>query len=685
MKALLNHVQSKAIRWLALSLGCAWFSTAQAQTDLPYSSGSTGADGPLTFRTIPVGGRYGHSLAFDAARNKTILFGGYNPNLTSGGHMNDTWAFDGTNWTQLNPPTSPPRRAWASMVYVPWNGGRIVLFGGQDNSNQNLNDTWMWDGTTWTQVNTASSPGARFSAASAYDAERNKVMIFSGSGGGSETWLFDGTTWTLPGVQNPPPAWDQHIAAYDAERKKVVLVTYEGTWLWDGAAWSRANPQNPIARSGHGGMEYDPVRKEVIVFGGENTSHTYAWNGSDWALRNPVTVPPSVYSTEMIFDAVSGKITIFGGQVPTGDSFTADTWTWDGTNWTFVSGRTQFFNMASRANGIWNYTTVNVPGGITVNFTKNSANTAVRWLAQGNVQIDGNLVLDGGVGDNNLPEGAGGAGGPGGFDGGHGGIRLNRSGSYVGSPGQGPGGGLPGTSPSGNGRDGIGALFATTPGGYGNIYLQPLIGGSGGGGGSSSDTVDGGNGGGGGGAILIASSKDIIINGGIYSRGGQIQYSGASYGGRGSGGSILLRADRVSGSGAVDATPDGRIRFEAYYRTLAGSTQPTSVNSAPVASTDFNSVGSLSILSVKGVNVAQPPSGNTLTPDVIFTDAGPVTIVVQGNNVPNGTPVQLRIATATGVITPPTQNINNNSVTFNVAVPKGIGTLQAFATFTITN
>jgi len=198
-----------------------WFSASRAQTDLPYSSGSTGADGPLTFRTIPVGGRYAHALAYDAARNQTILFGGYNPNLISGGYLGDTWAFDGTNWTRLNPATSPSRRSAASMVYVPTiSGGRILLFGGYDSNNQSLNDTWLWDGTTWTQLVTASSPGPRYNSAMAYDAEHNKVVLFSGTGGGTETWLFDGTTWTLPGVQNPPPAWDQHIATYDAERKK---------------------------------------------------------------------------------------------------------------------------------------------------------------------------------------------------------------------------------------------------------------------------------------------------------------------------------------------------------------------------------------------------------------------------------------------------------------------------------
>ncbi|ODU24439.1 MAG: hypothetical protein ABS95_01875 [Verrucomicrobia bacterium SCN 57-15] len=687
MKALLNCVERSVMILGAMLVAGLTLANAQAQTDLPYSSGSTGADGPLAFRTIPVGGRYFHALAYDSTRKQMVLFGGFNQNLIAGGVLGDTWVSDGTNWTKLNPANSPTRRQGAAMVYVPWNGGRVILFGGQDANNVKLADTWSWDGVTWTQLQPPSSPVPRAYFPMVYDSERNKIMIFSGNGVGNDTWLFDGTTWTNPNVPNPPPTWDQHIAAFDAERKNVVLLGYDGTYIYDGTTWSKVNPQDSPPRSGRGGMVYDPVHKNVVLFAGEGRNGTYIWNGSNWIAQTPTNVPPGFYNTEMVFDSNLNKVVLFGGQSVSGDGLSADMWQWNGSDWKFISGRTQWFDMTGRANGIWNYTTINVPSGVTVLFTKNSGNTPARWLASGNVQIDGALQLDGGFGDNSLPEGKGGAGGPGGFDGGHGGIRLNRSGSYVGSPGQGPGGGLPGTQPvnDGNIRDGKSALYATIPGGYGNIYIQPLIGGSGGGGGASNDTIDGGNGGGGGGAILIASSRDIVINGAIYSRGGDRQWSGASQGGRGSGGSILLRADRVTGSGSVDATPDGRIRFEAYYRTLAGSTQPTSVNSAPVSSTDFNTVGTLNIVSVKGVNVVQPPTGNTLTPDVIFTDAGAVNVVVQGTNIPNGTPVNLRIATSTGVVTPPAQNINNGSVTFNVTVPKGIGTLQAFASFTINN
>src|SRR5215510_8526371 len=57
--------------------------------DLPYSSPSTGADGPLTFRSIPIDGRTAAAMAYDAERKQTVLFGGSIP-----GYANDTWVLD---------------------------------------------------------------------------------------------------------------------------------------------------------------------------------------------------------------------------------------------------------------------------------------------------------------------------------------------------------------------------------------------------------------------------------------------------------------------------------------------------------------------------------------------------------------------------------------------------------------
>ncbi len=54
--------------------------------------------------------RYGHAMAYEAARQRVVLFGG------SGGTsplFNDTWGWDGVAWTQLadmGPPARLPKR-----------------------------------------------------------------------------------------------------------------------------------------------------------------------------------------------------------------------------------------------------------------------------------------------------------------------------------------------------------------------------------------------------------------------------------------------------------------------------------------------------------------------------------------------------------------------------------------------
>src|SRR5712691_2678600 len=96
--------------------------------------------------------------------------------------------------------------------------------------------------------------------------------------------------------------------------------------------------------------------------------------------------------------------------------------------------------------GVYNYTTVTIPSGVTVRYTRNAANTPVTLLAAGDVTIMGTISVNGGNGLDGSTTGtglifnAGGLGGPGGFNGGNGdvlGALLLISGTW----GQGPGGG----------------------------------------------------------------------------------------------------------------------------------------------------------------------------------------------------------------------------------------------------
>ena len=104
-------------------------------------------------------------------------------------------------------------------------------------------------------------------------------------------------------------------------------------------------------------------------------------------------------------------------------------------------------DLSAKPDGIWNYTTIDIPAGTKVSFKSNPNNTPVIWLATGSVRIAGEINLDGAFSSSVDPSTEA-PGGPGGGAGGLGGRRFDVSASFAGTPGEGPGGGLPGTTQS---------------------------------------------------------------------------------------------------------------------------------------------------------------------------------------------------------------------------------------------
>jgi len=80
-----------------------------------------------------------------------------------------------------------------------------VLFGGApDFADDNQNDVWTWNGTTWSQVTPVPSsppsafPAARNDAGMEYDAATGQMVLFSGiENSGSPPWTND--TWLYLG------------------------------------------------------------------------------------------------------------------------------------------------------------------------------------------------------------------------------------------------------------------------------------------------------------------------------------------------------------------------------------------------------------------------------------------------------------------------------------------------------
>ncbi len=339
-------------------------------------------------------------------------------------------------------------------------------------------------------------------------------------------------------------------------------------------------------------------------------------------------------------------------------------------------------SVAVPESGVFNYTTVNIPTGVTITFTRSSTNKPLTILASGDVVIAGVINVDGKPGNTN---GLGGLGGPGGSNGGSGGYGFDQS--FSGVPGDGPSGGggglggatITGTNIGDGGGGGYGLAGGNGAGGtnggiggprFGAVTILPLIGGSGGGGGAASANTRGGPGGGGGGAILIASSGTITINGTIFSRGGAASGCCTFFtgGGGGAGGAIRLISNTFTGSGTMNVSGggggggnfhsggnggQGYVRVEAFDKNnFTGSTTPTNIISfsLPHPITPPNAP-SLRIASVGGVNAPATPLGALQgVPDIIVPSSqpNPVTVALEGANLPVGTIVQVTLTPSTG-------------------------------------
>jgi hypothetical protein len=266
-------------------------------------------------------GRHGHALVYDAAHGRTVLFGGF-----SEGTFNETWLWDGTSWTQPTPTASPSARMYHAMAYDSAHA-KVVLFGGERlGDSLFLADTWEWDGATWTQATPATSPPERANHAMAYDSARDKTVLFGGNT--SDTWEWDGANWTqrLPAGLSTNPAAGQAAMAYDSARARTVLVdALSATWEWDGTSWTKRTSTGPQTPS----LTYDSARgKSVAVDWG---AATWEWDGQSWTQRAQPNHDFGLDqgSEPVAYDSARGKTVTFRASL--GSTWT---WEWDGTSWT---------------------------------------------------------------------------------------------------------------------------------------------------------------------------------------------------------------------------------------------------------------------------------------------------------------------------------------------------------------
>lgn len=290
-------------------------------------------DGQLWSPIVPTGAqpgaRYSHAMAFDPITRRVILFGGYDGFFTL---FDDTWAWDGRTWTRLAPTTRPAGR-WAHGLATDYARGRVVMFGGSLSAgpvSPGIDETWEWDGTDWTQIQPPVRPGFRGSHGMAYDARDQRVIVYGGWSGGwaySDTWSWDGVTWRQHAVGDggPGPRAGFSMATDPSTGRPLLysgsvnsLLYYNDTWTWTGNAWEKQASQPEL----HGGGALAETGSGVILVGGWDgvigslgPVDTWAWDGvtRTWTQADaPVSKGQSTVLYHSGLDAFVGVIGEYG-------------------------------------------------------------------------------------------------------------------------------------------------------------------------------------------------------------------------------------------------------------------------------------------------------------------------------------------------------------------------------------
>src|SRR5262245_62043177 len=194
-------------------------------------------------------------------------------------------------------------------------------------------DTWEWDGTHWSQQTTATAPLPRALHAMAFDSQRGRTLLFGGFDGNvtrlGDTWQWDGSVWTQLAPVTSPSARSDHALAYDSVRDRVVLFggltsasssALGDTWEWDGANWTQRSPaQSPPARQ-KTALAFDRARGRTVLFGGTENStivtyfaDTWEWDGTNWSRGGGTLAPQSRYQHALAYDSARGRTVLFGG------------------------------------------------------------------------------------------------------------------------------------------------------------------------------------------------------------------------------------------------------------------------------------------------------------------------------------------------------------------------------------
>jgi hypothetical protein len=276
--------------------------------------GATGEGKPKWLRVAPRGGpppgRMSHSMVYDPAHARMIVFGGRDATQ----YFNDVWVLavsrevsSSPRWVKLRPlGAPPPTRAGHAAAYDPKNDAMVIYGGISSSPGQFFSDVWVLEhaggvgGTPqWTELSPrGTGPGPRRDHAAAYDPASNRLLVIGGFTTppqsppvASDVWILENATgrngapaWSLLRTDGaPPPARAEHVAAFDATSNVLTLAfgsnggaNLEDVWTLSHANGFGGTPQwksvnLPDPRPGSRSLPavaHNPKSGQLILYGG---------------------------------------------------------------------------------------------------------------------------------------------------------------------------------------------------------------------------------------------------------------------------------------------------------------------------------------------------------------------------------------------------------------------------------
>lgn len=296
--------------------------------------------------------------AFKASTRKAYIQGGL---VGASDYRNDLFELDlsTTNgaWTQLKAEDAagnPPSRADHSMVFDTANN-RLLIFGGYDGTNR-LNDLWRWDiaGASFAEVSDGTPPGVRHMHVAAYDENNSRMIVWGGRNGTassnylSEIWELNTTSgseaWTdrSQAVGDQIPGSRSSAACFDTVNKIMVifggedssLIEHKHVYIIDLATAGSAPLWGSLINNWLWGRDavgyaYNPDRNESLIFGGygrlvedtiaegEHTNEFWIYDhaNSEWyqPILNTMFGMSEREGATIIYDTNRDRYIIFGG------------------------------------------------------------------------------------------------------------------------------------------------------------------------------------------------------------------------------------------------------------------------------------------------------------------------------------------------------------------------------------